>query len=76
MYWTFQLATQLDDAPWPASKEQLIDYAERSGLSLAVIENLRELEDECEEYDSIVEIWPEYPDWNGTEYFGDDDEAI
>ena len=25
MYWTLELATKLEDAPWPASKDELID---------------------------------------------------
>ena len=31
MYWTLELAYRLEDAPWPATKEELIDYATRSG---------------------------------------------
>lgn len=27
MYWTLELASKLEDAPWPASKDELIDYA-------------------------------------------------
>ena len=61
MYWTLELASKLEDAPWPATKEELIDYAVRSGISLEVIENLQELEDEGEPYDSIEDIWPDYP---------------
>ncbi len=38
------MASSLDDAPWPASKEELIDYANRSGAPEEVIENLEELE--------------------------------
>ena len=34
MYWTLELAYRLEDAPWPATKEELIDYATRSGASL------------------------------------------
>ena len=30
-YWTLELASKLEDAPWPATKEELIDYAMRSG---------------------------------------------
>lgn len=63
MYWTFQLAIQLDDAPWPASKSELIDYALRTGLSTEVVENLEEIEDEGEEYESMVDVWPEYYEW-------------
>lgn len=61
MYWTFELASYLDDAPWPANKEQLIDFADRMGAPMAVIENLQELEEDEHSYDSIEEIWPEYP---------------
>ena len=39
----------------------LIDYAMRSGAPLEVIENLQEMEDEGEIYESIEDIWPDYP---------------
>ncbi|MCF0243181.1 MAG: DUF2795 domain-containing protein [Bacteroidaceae bacterium] len=62
MYWTLELASRLEDAPWPATKEELIDYATRSGSPLEVIENLNEIEDEEDTiYDSIEDIWPDYP---------------
>ena len=38
MYWTLELASKLEDAPWPATKEELIDYATRSGAPLEVLE--------------------------------------
>ena len=60
MYWTLELASTLDDAPWPASKDELIDYAQRSGAPLEVIEILEEIEDEGEIYESIEDIWPDY----------------
>ena len=41
MYWTLELASKLEDAPWPATKEELIDYAMRSGAPMEVIENSR-----------------------------------
>ena len=44
MYWTLELASYLEDAPWPATKEELIDYSIRSGAPLEVVENLQELE--------------------------------
>ena len=40
MYWTLELAYRLEDAPWPATKDELIDYATRSGAPLEVVENL------------------------------------
>ena len=61
MYWTLELASKLEDAPWPATKDELIDYAMRSGAPLEVIENLQEMEDEGEIYESSEGIWPEYP---------------
>ena len=64
MYWYLQLAIQLDDAPWPATKNELLDYAERNGLDLQVIENLRELEDDGYVYQNMSEIWEEYSEWD------------
>jgi len=62
MYWTLLLASQLEDAPWPATKEELIDYAMRSGVSMEVVENLRDIEEEGGEiYEAIEDIWPDYP---------------
>ncbi|MCS2303449.1 DUF2795 domain-containing protein [Bacteroides ovatus] len=61
MYWTLELASKLEDAPWYATKDELIDYAMRSGAPLEVIENLQEMEDEGEIYESIEDILPDYP---------------
>ena len=61
MIWTMELASYLDDAPWPATKEELIDYAVRAGSPPEVIENLNELEDAEDPYESIEDIWPDYP---------------
>ena len=73
MYWTLELASKLEDAPWPATKEELIDYAIRSGSPLEVLENLQDREVEVEVYDIIEDIWPDYPSkddflWNEYEY--------
>ena len=56
MYWTLELASKMEDAPWPATKDELIDFAERSGAPQEVIENLKEMEDEGEVYESIEEV--------------------
>ena len=61
MYWTLELASSLDAAPWPATKEELIDYAVRSGAPEEVIENLEELDEEGEIYETSEDIWPDYP---------------
>jgi len=74
MYWTLELASYLSDAPWPATRDELIDYAIRTGAPLEVVENLQAIEEEEEEtYESIEEIWPDYPSeedfvWNEEEY--------
>ena len=74
MYWTLELASYLSDAPWPATRDELIDYAIRTGAPLEVVENLKAIEEEEEEtYESIEEIWPDYPSeedflWNEEEY--------
>ena len=73
MFWTLELASSLDDAPWPATKDELIDYATRTCAPDEVIENLEELEDDGEIYESIEDIWPDYPTkedfmWNEEEY--------
>jgi|TARA_B100001063_G_scaffold45191_1_gene38940 hypothetical protein len=74
MYWTLELASHLSDAPWPASKDELIDFAIRTGAPLEVVENLQEIEDEDEDvFESIREIWPDFPNdddylWNEEEY--------
>ena len=36
MFWTLELATHLEDAPWPATKDDLIDYAIRTGAPVEV----------------------------------------
>ena len=75
MYWTLELASYLSDAPWPATKDELIDYAIRTGAPLEVVENLQSMEEEGGEiYESIEEIWPDYPTeedylWNEDEYW-------
>ena len=52
MYWTLELAHHLEEAPWPATRDELIDYAIRSGAPLEVIENLQAMEDEGEIYEN------------------------
>ena len=58
MYWTLELASKLEDAPWPATKD----------------ENLEELEDDDELiYDGILDLWPDYPT-NDEDFFFNEDE--
>lgn len=73
MYWTLELASYLEDAPWPATKDELIDFAIRSGSPVAVIENLQHLEDgEQELYEGVEDIWPDYPTQDDF-YFNEDE---
>ena len=63
-FWTLELATKLEDAPWPATIAELLDYANRSGAPLEVIENLQEMEEEgevSEIYENIEDLWPDEP---------------
>ena len=72
MYWTLELASKLEDAPWPATKDELIDYAVRSGAPLEVVENLKEIEDEEEIFESMEDLWPDYP--SKEDFFFHEDE--
>lgn len=72
MYWTLELASYMEDAPWPATKDELIDFAIRAGAPLEVVENLQEIEDEGETYETIEDIWPDYP--TKEDFFFNEDE--
>lgn len=72
MYWTLELASYLQDAPWPSTRDELIDYAIRSGAPIEVVENLQALEDEGEPYESIEDVWPEFP--TKSDFFFPEDE--
>ena len=56
MYWTLELASRLEDAPWPATKDELIDFAMRSGAPMEVVENLQEIEDDAFFVDEDIEL--------------------
>jgi hypothetical protein len=75
MIWTPELASFLEDAPFPATKEELIDYCERTGAPMQVIENLNELvQDDDEMFEGIEEIWPDYINQDDDLYYSGDDE--
>jgi len=61
MYWTLELSSYLEEAPFPATKDEIIDYAIRIGAPLEVIENLQELEGDEDIFESMEDIWPDYP---------------
>lgn len=61
MYWTYSLISQLEKAPFPATKEKLVYYALSERLDRAVIENLQELEDEVA-YEGLIDLWPDMPE--------------
>lgn len=72
MFWTLELASKLEDAPWPATRDELLDYANRTGVPQEVIDNLNEIEDDEEEFESIVDLWPDYP--TKDDFFFNEDE--
>ena len=72
MYWTFELVSHLEDAPWPATRDELIDYSVRSGAPEEVLENLRDMEDDGEIYEKIEDLWPDYP--SKEDFFFNEDE--
>ena len=72
MYWTLELASKIEYAPWPATKYELLDYALRIGAPMEVIENLQEIEDDEEMYESIEDLWPDYP--TKEDFFFDEEE--
>ncbi|HYM20797.1 MAG TPA: DUF2795 domain-containing protein [Candidatus Kapabacteria bacterium] len=72
MLWTPELAQYLEDAPWPATRDELIDYCERIGAPPAVIKNLQEIEDQDEVFESIEEVWPDYSSETDEFYYDDE----
>ena len=73
MYWTLELASRLEDAPLASYKgDELIDFAMRSGAPMEVVENLQEIEDDGEVFESIEDIWPDYP--TKDDFFFNEDE--
>jgi hypothetical protein len=62
MIWTVELAAYLDEAPFPATKDELLEWAEREGVPQQLITNLEELEEEDVDivYESVEDIWPDY----------------
>jgi len=72
MLWTPELARYLEEAPWPATKEELLDYANRTAAPWQVIDNLQELSDDEEAvYENIEDIWPEA--FNHDDMYMDED---
>ncbi len=73
MIWTVELATFLDDAPWPATRDELLEYTDRIGAPFEVLENLKEIEDAEEIFESIEDIWPDYPTDEDFFFLDEDD---
>lgn len=61
MIWSYDLICSIANAPFPCTKDELMDYAERSGAPLVVLENIQELNDDGELYDDLLELWPDMP---------------
>lgn len=59
------MARSLHDAPFPATKEELVDYSIRCFLPEDVIQALQDMEtEENQSFESIEDIWPDYPTSN------------
>jgi len=74
MFWTPELAAFLEDAPFPATKEELYDYAMRAGCPQQFLDNILEIEDEEVLIEGIEDLWPEYEDVINDEYLYNDDQ--
>lgn len=76
MYWSFELESYFDDAPWPATKEELIDYLLRSGAPPDLVANMdEELPDNpTRRYTDMDDIWPERP--KKEEFYNDEEEDL
>lgn len=72
-YWDLQLISELADCPFPVTKEELLEYANRTGASEQVIENIKELDDEDEIYESLSDVWPELPS-SAEDFFFNEEE--
>ena len=59
----FRISIKIRRRSWPATKEELIDFAIRSGAPMEVVENLQELveEEPGMQWDTIEDVWPDYP---------------
>ncbi|KAK3582229.1 hypothetical protein CHS0354_023768 [Potamilus streckersoni] len=58
------------EAPWPSTRDELVDYAERVGAPMDVIANLKELDPDTH-FESIEDIWPDYP--TNEDFYYDED---
>ncbi|MER3328248.1 MAG: hypothetical protein RIF34_01630, partial [Candidatus Kapaibacterium sp.] len=56
------------------TKDELWDYANRSGCPQQVLDNIVELDDTDELIEGMEDLWSEYEDMIEEDYFYDDDE--
>lgn len=78
-YWTLELASYIESAPFPLTIDELIDFAEnRACAPLTVKENLEEMREEfgTDDVESITDIWPDYIDWQDSIPDGDDEGSL
>ena len=73
MEWKVELETEGRDEEGGATKEERREFWRRKGGPREVVENLQSMEDEEDIYESIEEIWPDFPTeedylWNEDEY--------
>ncbi len=74
MHWTFEVRRILNDAPWPISKRELLEYLTSSGSAPPeLIEALQDLDiDPDEVYQNLDTMWEDLP--RLSDYYYDEDE--
>ena len=70
--WRTRYADQATGILQGSQKNELIEFSIRTGAPAEVTENLQELEDDGAPYESIEEIWPDYP--TKDDFFFNEDE--
>ena len=74
MYWTFELADYLNEAPWPATKKELLDFCMRTCAPIELLENIQELPDDKDIlYYAIEDLWVDKPQ-ESEYYYNDEDD--
>ena len=58
MAWSAEWESFLEDAPWPASKDELLDFTLRSGSPADLTEFLEGLPDDGRAYESAEDVRP------------------
>lgn len=76
MHWTFEARKYLEEAKWPTTKNELIDYLLNcTEAPEELILALKEIDtDDEEEFSNIDELWPDLP--KITDYYFEENDEI